>query len=313
MPSSHIEAIFKATADIEAAAELAETELMTCGERYPGDPGPGMALVGGAVGFNADPSARESFYGRRLGIRRTYFRADQVTQAVSTASSDLTLGRLPWISLKFPTSWANVAAGQADTWALDLADKLAALPGPVWVTLHHEPEGDEGTTAADMQRWVAAQRRMSPFFDRPNVAFWVIYTGWSQFFGTNPAYHLSNVWPGDDVGIKGIGIDPYCWYGTADGKPMGDMEADYWTRMELFANAHQVAWGVAETGYTAAAHTANPKWLQQSFDRMLAHGGAAYCYFDLKDASRPTWTWQLDASRAAAFKSVINQANSGRI
>ncbi len=303
----------------EAALSASQAELTACNAipkrvfRFAGDPGPGMAYVGCAYGGNTDPAARETSYGRPLGTSRTYWRHDQVASAVTRAGADLAKKRLPWISFKLSTNWTDAAAGAADAWATDLADRLAALPGPVWLTIHHEPEGDEGTTAAAMSKWVAVQRRLSPLMARPNIAFWIVLTGWSQFFGTNTAYHLANLWPGDDVGIAGIGIDPYNWYGTAAGKPMEDMEAAYWIKMQAFAKAHNVAWAVSETGYTAEAHTANPKWLQQSFDRMVAHGGVAFSYFDLNDATRPTWTWQLDAARLAAFKVVINQQNSATL
>ena len=103
-------------------------------------------LLGAAYGANTDPSAWESTMGHRLGVHRTYYAADEVDQAVRTARLDLRDQRVPWISFKAPYSWGEMAAGAGDEWATDIAHRMARLNGPVWVAIHHEPEGDGDIT-----------------------------------------------------------------------------------------------------------------------------------------------------------------------
>ena len=61
-------------------------------------------LVGAAYGGNADPSSWERDLGRNLGVRRTYWRADQVSASVKTARADLAAGRIPWMSFSLALS-----------------------------------------------------------------------------------------------------------------------------------------------------------------------------------------------------------------
>ena len=60
------------------------------------------AFLGQTYRANDDPAPLERRYGRRLGVHRTYFRADQVSWAVAVARDDLAHGRLPWVSFKLP-------------------------------------------------------------------------------------------------------------------------------------------------------------------------------------------------------------------
>ncbi len=131
-------------------------------------------LLGAAYGGNTDPLAWERSMGHPLGVRRTYWAADQVDVAVSTARRDLRLQRLPWISFKLPYSWEQMRDGRGDGWARALAAKLSQLDGPVWLAFHHEPEGD-----GDLRAWTGMQARLAPIVREtaPNVAYSIILTG----------------------------------------------------------------------------------------------------------------------------------------
>ena len=157
-----------------------------------GVPLAGQVLFGSASGNSAqDPLPQEGVFGSRFGIHRTYWQANQQSKAVQRAAVDLQAGRLPWISFKTPTapgsstklSWAQMAAGDGDAWARDLAQQLGGLSGPVWVAVHHEPENDAG----DMQDWKRMQQHLAPIFRAsPNVAFTVIFMGYHQFAAPSP-------------------------------------------------------------------------------------------------------------------------------
>jgi hypothetical protein len=111
-----------------------------------GIPQQGSTLLGAAYGGNSDPTAWEGDLGRQLGVRRTFWQSTNVDSAVRTAKADVAANRVPWLSFKLPHSWPDMVAGKGDAWAKDIALKLKAVDGPVWVAFHHEPENDGDIT-----------------------------------------------------------------------------------------------------------------------------------------------------------------------
>jgi hypothetical protein len=263
-------------------------------------------LVGAAFNSNSDPTDWERELGRPLGIRRTYWGARHVTKAVRVAQADLAAHRLPWISFKVPYRWADMAAGKGDAWARDLAVRLSKLDGPVWLAFHHEPEGD-----GNIEDWKAMQERLAPIVRSaaPNVAYTVILMGWYQVSG-DPRYSLEKVWPDTEIDVAGF--DPYNWYGTM--RPNGvidtkdvDMKKFYFDPISRWAASKGIAWAVAETGYTDAAHAVGPGWLPRTLAGLSADHGIAMAYFNTPLNSKSTWTWALDSEgKKAAFAQTIS-------
>jgi hypothetical protein len=260
------------------------------------------ALFGAAVGSNTDPASFEASIGQRLGVRRTFWTGSQVNSAVNTARADLSIGRLPWISFKVPYSWAQMAAGDGDAWARDLATKLAQLPGPVWVAFHHEPEGD-----GVIKDWTAMQRRLGPIVraTAQNVGFSIILTGWHQLYGDSQ-YSLDSLWPATTVDVAGF--DVYNAYGLVkDGvlrlKPT-DMRGAYFEPLSNWAESKGVAWGLAESGYTDRAAADYPSWLEDTYDDLVATGGVAFSYFNTSLNSQGSWVI-TSSSKTMQFSTAI--------
>ncbi len=243
--------------------------------------------------------------GQQLGIRRTYFGASQVNSAVSIAKADLAKGRLPWISFKLPYSWEEMATGKGDAWTLDLATKLSKLDGPVYLALHHEPEGDGDITA-----WTAMQARLAPLVRAaaPNVAYTIVLTGWNQFFG-DAKYKLDNMMP-KNTKIDMLGIDVYQRYGAPTNGEIrtyfSDLDRDYFAPAAAWTAKHDMAWGVAELGYTDKAAEDNPTWLQQTFNQLKARGGVAFTYFNSNLNSTADWRLLTDAKKSQ-FTNAMKQ------
>ena len=274
-----------------------------CGYSARGIPACGM-YVGGAHGANSDPGDREAQVGQRFGVRRTYYRADQVDGAVATARADVAAGRLPWISFKVPYSWAEMASGRGDTWARDLATRLATAGGPVWVAFHHEPEGD-----GNIADWRRMQEHLAPLVRAaaPNVGFTVVVTGWHQLYG-EAQYSLANIWP-RGVTVDVAGFDIYQNYGTPDGDGTStkwtDMAGSYFSRIQPWARQHGVAWAIGETGVTDQAAQADPGVIAEEARLVEKHDGVAFAYFDSSLNSAADWTLSTAAklrSYAAAVK-----------
>lgn len=261
--------------------------------------------MGAAFNANSDPSVWEAQLGRSLGVRRTFWGPGNVSSAVATAKADIAKGRIPWISFKLPYSWQDMAAGRGDAWVRDLATRLAALNGPVWVAFHHEPEGDGDITA-----WKSMQEHLAPIVrsTAPNVAYTVILTGYQQISG-DPRYSLANIWPDTKVDIAGF--DPYNWYGTlkSDGSvntQRVDMKKAYFDPISTWAAAKGMAWGVAETGLTDPAQAVDPTWIPRTFQGLAADHGIAMSYFNTPLNSASTWTWVIgDAAKKAAFAAAM--------
>lgn len=264
----------------------------------------GSTYVGAAHGSNTDPATLEKQVGGRLGVRRTYYTSTGVDKAVKTAQADLAAGRLPWISFKLPYSWSDMVAGRGDAWAKDIARKLSALNGPVWVAFHHEPEGD-----GDIQLWRKMQERLAPIVrsNASNVAFTVVMTGWNEFFGETK-YRLSEIWP-RGVKIDVAGFDIYQQYGVVkNGKTTTKWTsfADYYNRISTWARSAGVAWGLAETGVTDTAAAARPSEISDAVNLMEQYGGIAYSYFDSALNSVAPWVLGTDAKRKAFARALAD-------
>ncbi|MCA0252739.1 MAG: DNRLRE domain-containing protein [Actinobacteria bacterium] len=244
-------------------------------------------LVGAAHGSNTDPASLEKSLGQRLGVRRTYWRSDQVDSAIRLAKADVSAGRIPWMSFKLPKigTWKEIANGKGDAWAKDLAAKIKTVNGPVWVAFHHEPEGD-----GNIADWKAMQERLGPILRNgaPNAGFSVILMGYHEWYGESK-YRIENIWPNTTVDIAGF--DVYCFYGTAKHGTSVDpsLKPRYFSKISAWAKSKGVAWGLAETGLTDAAFKDNPKWITTTYQELKSTGALAMSYFDTALNSTDTY------------------------
>ena len=259
------------------------------------------AYLGAAVSGSSDLGTRESQFGAHLALHRTYFSATMIAQARAQAVDDLANGRLPWVSFKLPYSWADMAAGRGDAWALQVTQALSTVGGPVWIAFHHEPEGD-----GPIGDWVAMQRHLAPIVhaNSNNIAFTIITTGWDNWNTTD--YSLANEWPGDGV-VDILGTDVYNNYGTVKNGKTNTTDTDLggtFAKVAAFAAAHHTRWAVAETGYTDAAAQVDPTWLTRNFNELVTDGGIGMSYFDSSFNSIGNWTLDT-ASKQDSFKTAL--------
>ena len=262
------------------------------------------AYMGAAHGANTEPSALEAQTGSRLGVRRTYYQASQVSSAVNTAKADIAAGRLPWISFKLPYTWEEMAAGSGDAWAKDIATKLNALNGPVWLAFHHEPEKDGNIIA-----WRTMQERLGPIVRQTadNVAFTVIVTGWNQLYGPTE-YRFANLWPKTKVDVAGFDI--YNFYlSTLGGADKPDaIKTDYFDKLKVWAAQNDTVWALAETGQTDEAFAVDPDWITQTHQELEQTGGVAMAYFNTTlNSAGSSWLMSTPA-KLTAFAAALKPA-----
>jgi len=225
-----------------------------------------------------------------MGVRRTFWRWDQRTSSMLTvARNDAAAGRVPWVSVKPPSvasgsAWRAVASGSYDAQIDEMLRGLGSVGGPVWLTVHHEPEGggstpagqtdDVGGAAAWRDMQVRIRQRITATGVR-NVAFAPILMTWTfdQRSGRNPAdWWVSGIW-------DFAGVDHYVEASSTT------VETTMWNNARTFYSAKGLdmalgEWGNKDHGASGAAE------MQAWYDMALRSGGSgrsqvvAMAYFD---------------------------------
>lgn len=216
-------------------------------QRFPGDPNPlvtGKAYWGSAVDGNGDPSKHENVAGKSLAIRRTFWGWNSPSM-ISTAKSDLVANRLPHVSVKTP-GWASVASGQHDAELDNMLKQLDSLGGPVWFTVHHEPEGGGGSNGIDDPAGAAGWRNMQKHVrDRinalgtKNIAFMPVLMTWTWDPASGRNYNdwwVNGIW---DAYI----VDPY-----VEKEGLSMLADTGWKNFSSWADKKKIPYGTAEWG-----------------------------------------------------------------
>ena len=286
---------------------------------------PARRVLWGTSGQNGKSQADyEAYAGKPVGVRREYFGAGDTTKLLTAVKRDLAAGRLPWPTMKFGASWADVAAGADDARLRKLRDLLIALDAEVWIGFHHEPEWDESPAPIDSDsaevkaeklaaakiahgHWREAQRRAAAIFGEvpSKLRYWLVTTGWGQVAEPNrvaAGLDWQQLYP---VGapVYGIAYDPY------KNKRSTDMIRSYVAPLKAEADRRGVQWAIAETGIATEDWELEPDWFAKLHDYVLAQGGLAVAYFDTTLNSARSWTlgaWPNP--KAQAFAEVLRRS-----
>lgn len=274
--------------------------------RFPGDPNPlvtGKAYWGEAYAGNGDVKSRhENIVGKSVSIRRTFYSAWPAPASLfSTVTDDHANNRLPFVSVKLP-SWSNAAAGQYNAQIDDMLRKLDAEGKPVWLAVHHEPEGGGGSNTPDDAGGPVAWRGMQTVIrqrldavNAKNVAFMPIlmaYT-WNPASGRNPNdWWVPNIW---DAYI----VDHY------NDTESGGMIKAPWVNFAAWAEDRNIPFGTGEWGNRGtdvqAANEMREFW-EWGFDNdkdVIAH-----TYFD-SGLNSPNGSWELTGEPLATWRDIL--------
>ncbi len=274
---------------------------------YPGQPATGTVFWGAAISGNGDPVTRhETPSGCVLALHRTFFQWDQRTGYLLTmATDDVAHGRLPWVSIKTP-SWADMAAGVYDDEIDQLLDGLDGLDGPVWLTIHHEPEGGGGVNQPDDPAGPAGHLAMNQRVRErmtalgvDNVALVPILMSWT--------------W------ADGSGRDPEEWWAPGIYDFLGvdhyrDAEAslltDRWAEIRQWAAGKGVDLAVGEWGMRGTDEAAGQRvtdWYQAALTSADDGAGARVVGLSAFDSglNSPTGSWELVGGQLDAFRAAM--------
>jgi hypothetical protein len=271
----------------------------SCAPRFAGDPSCAGQMYYGASVEGGAPATMEAQLGRGLSLFRSYMRADTPASKFSSrAADDIAHGRLPLISTKVPGSWAQVAAGAHDAWLLERIAALAAVTGPVWLTLHHEPTGD-----GEPADWVRMQQHARKLIDghSKNIVLVGILNGW-DFKKKNGEPAVWNHPVG--TGVHVMGFDSYNPWSPTNGKEWS-AAADV-----LSPGVTIASWGystlVGEHGCRTDPQSPGraAQWMRDAYAFGVAHKFLAMSYFNSGENS-PDGTWVMDHERLTVFNSSL--------
>ncbi|MEJ7598888.1 MAG: hypothetical protein WKG01_13350 [Kofleriaceae bacterium] len=282
---------------------------------YPGQPVPGSVFWGAAISGNGDPITRhETPAGAPLALHRTFWQWNhRATNLVQAARDDLEHARLPWVSVKTP-SWAAMGAGTHDAEIDQMLVALDALPGPIWLTIHHEPEGGGGVNQPDDPAGpaghVAMNRRVRQRITAlgvDNVALAPILMSYTfkGASGRNP----------DEWWAPGIydffGVDHY----VATESSLIDTA---WGAIRTWAAARGVDVAVGEWGMRgtdAAAGARVHAWYDAAIGSATDGRGARVVGLSAFDSNlnSPTGGWELFGQQLSAFRDLLGDPRTASI
>lgn len=277
---------------------------------YPGQPASGTIYWGASQTGNQDPYTRiEKQSGKRLGVRRTFFQWNHRTgYMVDIARDDVSQGRLPWVSIK-PPSWSSMANGSRDAEIDAMLRALNGVAGPVWLTVHHEPEGGGGVNHSDdpggPSAHLAMNRRIRSRMSKlgvDNVALVPILMAWTwdPRSGRDP-----NAWWDGDV-YDFVGVDVY------DRKGAGLPQAlDAWPDLRRWAAARRVDIGVGEWGIDGNDSTSaklTEDWHRYAVTSGNDDGGARVVALSVYDNDYNNW--RMSGAKLEKVRELVGHPNS---
>jgi hypothetical protein len=305
----------KNKSSVSATYTLSVTATPKTAPKYPAQPRAGRLFWGAAISGNGDPVTRhEDPSGYVLSIHRTYFQWDQRTGSmINMARDDHAHGRLPWVSIK-PRSWAAMASGQYDSEIDAMLRALQGLGKPVWLTVHHEPEGGGGVNAPDDPAGPAGHRAMNKHIRQrmtalgvKNVALAPILMSWTwtSASGRNP----DEWW---EPGIYDfLGVDTYS-------NSESTLLTSNWYKVRAWAAARGVDVAVGEWGLRGTDTLAGQlvrAWYDGAASSYNDGRGArvvGLCAFD-SNLNSPDGGWELMGAQLTVFRQLLGDPRTAHI
>lgn len=271
---------------------------------FPSQPPSGHLYYGASLPADRSVEAWETRLGSTLALHRSYFTPDanETAQLVEQCRDDLANGRLPHVSTKTPGSWLDVAAGRHDAWLSAILEQLDRERGPVFFTLHHEPENDAGGPGMQPADFVAMQRRAIRLAAEaaPQVTVVPILQHWTfeplRAGGPDPT-----AWIVHEAAVHGV--DVYNAWSPTNGKQWRSLGSRV---DEVLAWLGDVPLAIGE--YGCREDPRNPglaaDWLQDAADYARTHGIVSMSYFN-SGVHSPDGTLELSGDTERAFADLL--------
>lgn len=248
-------------------------------------------------------TAWEKDLGNRLALNRSYFTPDhnETAQLVDRCRRDLAHGRLPHVSTKPLGTWRELAAGARDVWLASMLRPLGRLGGPVFLTLHHEPENDAGPPGMRPADWVAMQRHVIGLAAELAASVTVVPVLQSWTF--EPSRHEVDpaVWIVPEAAV--LGLDLYNPWSPTNGKAWRSFgsKAD-----EVLAWFGSTPLAIAEYGCRDDPGVPGlaAEWLRDAAEYARSHRIVSMSYFN-SGVGAADGTWRLDGTTEETFAELL--------
>jgi hypothetical protein len=261
-------------------------------------------IIGTSTGPKALDTDEES--------ERRYYNNTTIANMLADAEAQMKNGDVPFMSTKpygktTTNNWAQIAAGQGDSWIIPMLDKAEALAVkygiPFYLAVHHEPD-DEILSGWKTSDFVAMQMHIAQLsVARPHVKYGVITMGYHQWEKTDVP--MSSVVPPQlAVLLDFVGFDPYDEKGTKDW-PTYVAKVKNWV---MNSGNSKLEFGVCETGTTAATFASHPDWFAKTVNAWKNAGAKFWIYWNSQVASsqtpNPNTDWRMNAAMVQAFNNL---------
>lgn len=289
-------------------------------QRMFGDPGIGNLYYGesnlpGPGGVSG--TGRETFYGKKCGVSRTYWNWSTANSAVSQAAGDLAQGRVPWMSFKLTggngsqdQTWAQFATSPQAWWGNMISDLAAIGKGPIMITLHHEPNGDGQPSASHKAMYNTAYATLAGI---PQIMLGgCLSAGYYQISQPAGPHFLISDWYTTNT-MHFYGLDMYNpWYpGAADTEYRSvDQEFRQGGMEQCAALNPLIPVAIGEYGIRTDTRTSgrSAQWMQDAYDYCRNNNAPIVSYFD-SGVGAPNGPWILDQTPSGALESPPERLN----
>jgi hypothetical protein len=271
--------------------------------RFPGRPPPGHLYYGASVPHHRSLPSWERALGVSLALNRSYFTPDtnETAQLIQRCDDDLDHGRLPHVSIKPSGTWRDIATGSRDAWLAGMLGPLGRASGPVFFTLHHEPENDAGSDGMQPADYVAMQSRVIALAAdlAPQVTVVPVLQHWT--FDPLRDDVDPSVWIVADAAV--IGLDIYNPWSPTNGKVWRSFgsKAD-----EVIGWFGDTPLAIGE--YGCREDPANPgltaEWLRDAAEYARTHNIVSMSYFN-SGVDSPDGSWALQGETERAFAELL--------
>lgn len=270
---------------------------------YAGQPPPGHLYYGASLPHHRSLPRWEALLGTTIAVNRSYFDPDrnETSELIERCGDDLAHQRLSHMSIKSPSTWAGIAAGDHDDWLSDIFRRLDAEQGPVFFTLHHEPENDAGAAGMKAADFVAMQHRAIRLAARlaPLVTVVPILQHWT--FDPMNAVGDPAAWlvPGASV----LGFDVYNAWAPANGKVWRSFGSRVDDVISWFGDT---PFAIGE--YGCREHPDDPglaaQWLLEAADYARANNIVSMSYFN-SGFHAPDGSYALEGQSEEMFAQLL--------
>lgn len=270
---------------------------------FPAQPPPGELYYGASLPHYRSLEEWEAELGTTLAVNRSYFNqtAHAPQNLVACCLDDLAKGRLPHVSMKPRSTWAEIASGSQDAWLDQMLAPLRDTRQPIYFTLHHEPENDAGRPGMTPADFVAMQHHVMDLAGRG--ASQVLVVPVLQQWTFDPV--RDDVDPGAWLvpGSAVQGLDVYNHWSPSNGKPWRsfggkvDETMEWLDGVPLVIGEYGCRDDPLDPGLTS-------EWLRDAAEYAREHDVVAMSYYNSR-VNSPEGTWELGRSADRVFGELL--------